>query len=208
MGDIKEHKKAREVYEQAKSAGQKAASSIRSGRTPSPIRSSISGRAKPWSCRSNTRRPVRQSGNEFSLRVPLVVAPRFMPAPIVQTVDFTAGGQGWGQTADPVPDRDRISPGAGSRAEPPPVNPVAVTVHLQAGFPLAEVNRYHHAVTLSEEAGGRLIKLADGPGAGRSRLRAGLDAGRDQRAVGRAVSRADRRRRLPARLRDAARGRG
>ena len=32
--------------------------------------------------------PVHQSGDELSLRVPLVVAPRYNPAPVVQTVDF------------------------------------------------------------------------------------------------------------------------
>ncbi len=44
-------------------------------------------------------------GNEFSLRVPMVVAPRYNPAPIVQRVDFGDGG-GWG---------GQIRPGAGSR---------------------------------------------------------------------------------------------
>ena len=55
--------------------------------------------------------PVHQTGNEFSLRVPLVVAPRYNPAPIVQSVDFRPNGGGWGAAAtDPVPDRDRITP--------------------------------------------------------------------------------------------------
>ena len=55
--------------------------------------------------------PVRQSGEDFSLRVPLVVGPRYNRQPIVQTVDFQPNGSGWGQTQnDPVPDRDRIEP--------------------------------------------------------------------------------------------------
>ena len=54
----------------------------------------------------------------------------------MQTVDF-AGGQGWGRRIDRVPDRDRISPPVLDPRMRPPVNPVAVSVLLQAGFPLA-----------------------------------------------------------------------
>ena len=67
--------------------------------------------------------PVRQSGDEFSLRVPLVVAPRYNPAPIVQTVDIAGDGRGWGQVNDPVPDRDRITPPVLDPRSNPPVNP-------------------------------------------------------------------------------------
>src|SRR6185436_8529366 len=90
--------------------------------------------------------PVRQSGQEFSLRVPLVVAPRYSPAPIAQTVDFTAGENGWGKVADPVPDRDRITPSVLDPREHAPVNPTSISVRLQAGFPLGEVKSLHHAV--------------------------------------------------------------
>jgi Ca-activated chloride channel homolog len=163
VGDIKERKKAREVYEQAKSAGQKAG--LIEQERPNIFTNSVAniGPRETVVVQIEYQEPVRQSGNEFSLRVPLVVAPRFMPEPIVQTVDFTAGAQGWGQVADPVADRDRISPPVLDPRKQPPVNPVAITVHLQAGFPLAAVKSHHHAVTVSDEAGGRLIKLADGP---------------------------------------------
>ena len=162
VGDIKERKKAREVYEQAKSAGQKAG--LIEQERPNIFTNSVAniGPREAVVVQIEYQEPVRQSGNEFSLRVPLVVAPRYLPEPIVQTVDF-AGGQGWGQVADPVPDRDRISAPVLDPRKQPPVNPVAITVHLQAGFPLAAVKSHHHAVTVSEEAGGRLIKLADGP---------------------------------------------
>ena len=53
---------------------------------------------------------------------------------------------GWGQTADPVPDRDRIEPPVLDPRKHAPVNPVQITVRLQAGFPLAEVKSHHHQV--------------------------------------------------------------
>ena len=108
--------------------------------------------------------PVQQSGNEFSLRVPMVVGPRYNPTPVVQSVDLRADGGGWGATStDPVPDRDRISPPVLDPAQNGPVNPTSVTVHLQAGFPLGEVKSHHHAVTIeSPDNATRIIRLAEG----------------------------------------------
>ena len=164
VGDIDERKKARETYEQAKSAGQKA--SLVEQERPNIFTNSVAniGPRETVVVQIEYQEPVRQSGNEFSLRVPLVVAPRYMPAPILQTVDLRADGQGWGQTTDPVPDRDRIAPPVLDPRWNIPVNPVAVTVRLSAGFPLAEVKSHHHAVTTeTTEADTRVIKLADGP---------------------------------------------
>jgi Ca-activated chloride channel family protein len=109
--------------------------------------------------------PVQQSGNEFSLRVPMVVGPRYNPAPVVQSVDFRSDGGGWGATkSDPVPDRDRVSPPVLDPALNAPANPTSITVHLQAGFPLGEVKSHHHAIkTESPDNNTRIIKLAEGP---------------------------------------------
>ena len=82
--------------------------------------------------------------------MPLVVAPRYNPTPVVQTVDFAPGEQGWGRAADPVPDRERIAPPVLDPRESAPVNPVAITVRLQAGFPLAEVKSQHHEVRIDD----------------------------------------------------------
>ena len=82
--------------------------------------------------------PVHQSGNEFSPRVPMVVGPRYNPAPVVQSVDLRNDGSGRGTTtSDPVPDRERISPPMLDPARNAPVNPPNITVRLQAGFPLS-----------------------------------------------------------------------
>src|SRR5207302_4798988 len=106
--------------------------------------------------------PVHQSGNVFSLRIPLVVAPRYNPAPVVQTVELDTRSGGWGQISDPVPDRDRIEPPALDPRKNPPVNPVAITVRLQAGFPLGEVKSHHHTVDIEESgADTRIIRLSD-----------------------------------------------
>jgi Ca-activated chloride channel family protein len=107
--------------------------------------------------------PVQQTGNEFSLRLPMVVGPRYNPAPVVQSVDFRPDGGGWGASrSDPVPNRDRISPEVLDPALNPPVNPTSITVRLQAGFPLGEVKSHHHAIkTESPDGSTRIIKLAE-----------------------------------------------
>jgi Ca-activated chloride channel homolog len=172
VADVKERKIAREVYERAKSTGQKAG--LMEQERPNIFTNSVAniGPRESVVVQIEYQDAVRQSGDEFSLRVPLVVAPRYLPAPIVQGVELAAGGQGWGrvadqvteQASDPVLDRDRISPPVLDPRKHAPVNPVALTVRLQPGFPLAEVKSRHHAVTSeSVEPGVRIIKLADGP---------------------------------------------
>src|SRR5262245_22305957 len=136
VGDVKDRASARDAYEQAKSAGQKA--SLIEQERPNIFTNSVAniGPHETVVVQIEYQEPVRQSGNEFSLRVPLVVAPRYIPAPIVQTVDF-GGAQGWGRVADdPVPDRDRITPPVLDPRQNAPVNPVAITIRLQPGFPL------------------------------------------------------------------------
>ena len=66
-------------------------------------------------------------------------------------------------STDPVPDRNRISPPVLDPAEHGPVNPTAITVRLQAGFPLGEVKSHHHQVKIeSPDDGTRVIRLAEG----------------------------------------------
>jgi Ca-activated chloride channel family protein len=165
VGEIKERQQARIIYEQARASGQKAALTEQ-GR-PNIFTNSVAniGPGETVLVQIEYQEPVRQSGNEFSLRVPMVVGPRYNPAPLVQSVDLRADGGGWGATkTDPVPDRDRISPRVLDPVENAPVNPTAITVRLQAGFPLSEVKSHHHQVKIeSPDNTTRVIKLAEGP---------------------------------------------
>src|ERR1700690_696144 len=140
VGRIEERQQARVIYEQARASGQKAA--LTEQERPNIFTNSLAniGPGETVLVQIEYQEPVHQSGNEFSLRVPLVVGPRYNPAPLVQSVDLRADGGGWGSaTSDPVPDRDRISPPVLDPAQHAPVNPVTITVHLNAGFPLGEM---------------------------------------------------------------------
>src|SRR5258708_2605456 len=164
VGEIKERQQARAVYEQARHNGQKAA--LTEQERPNIFTNSVAniGPGETVLVQIEYQEPVQQSGNEFSLRVPMVVAPRYNPAPVVQSVDFRSDGGGWGAVkSDPVPDRERISSEVLNPATHAPVNPTTITVHLQAGFPLGEVKSHHHPFkTEKADASTSIIRLAEG----------------------------------------------
>jgi Ca-activated chloride channel homolog len=158
VGEIKERLEAKAIYENAKREGRKA--TLIEQERPNIFTNSVAniGPGETVVVQIEYQQPVHRSGNVSSLRVPLVVAPRYNPAPVVQTVDF--GGRGWGQVSDPVPDRDRITAPVLDPRVDPPTNPVAITVHLNAGFPLGDVRSHHHAVKIDAPADdARVIRL-------------------------------------------------
>src|SRR5436190_7823395 len=131
IGEIKERQQARVIYEQAKQSGQKAA--LTEQERPNIFTNSVAniGPGESVLVQIEYQEPVHQAGDEFSLRVPMVVGPRYNPAPIAQTVDLREQNGGWAQaTNDPVPDRDRITPPLLDPSQSPLVNPTAVTVRL------------------------------------------------------------------------------
>ena len=164
VGDIKERQQARVIYEQARRAGQKAA--LTEQERPNIFTNSVAniGPGETVLVQIEYQEPVHKSGNDYSLRVPLVVGPRYNPTPIVQNVEFRKDGSGWGATtSDPVPNRDRISPQVLDPATNAPINPTSITVRLQAGFPLGEVKSHHHNVKVeSPDSATRVVTLADG----------------------------------------------
>jgi Ca-activated chloride channel homolog len=160
VGDVKERSAAKIEYEEAKANGQKAA--LIEQERPNIFTNSVAniGPGETVVVQIEYQEPVHQSGNQFSLRIPLVVAPRYDPAPVVQTVDLDA--RGWGTASDPVPDRERIEPPVLDPRVNAPVNPVAIRINLQAGFSLGEVKSEHHAVKMEAPAeDARIITLDD-----------------------------------------------
>ncbi|TFV77106.1 marine proteobacterial sortase target protein [Bradyrhizobium frederickii] len=164
VGDIKERQQARLIYEEARRAGQRAA--LTEQERPNIFTNSVAniGPGETVLVQIEYQEPVHQSGKEYSLRLPLVIGPRYNPAPIVQSVDFRKDGSGWGATtSDPVTDRDRISPPVLDPAKTAPVNPTSITVRLKAGFALGEVKSHHHNVKIeSPDSTTRIVTLADG----------------------------------------------
>jgi Ca-activated chloride channel homolog len=164
VGDIRERQQARAVYEEAKRNGQRAA--LTEQERPNIFTNTVAniGPGETVLVQIEYQEPVHQSGDQFSLRIPMVVGPRYNLAPLVQSVDLRAGDNGWGAAAsDPVPDRDRISPPVLDPSDHAPVNPTSISIRLQAGFPLGEVKSHFHNVKIdSPDSMTRVITLADG----------------------------------------------
>ncbi len=161
-GIIKPRQEARQIYEQAKREGRKAA--LLEQERANIFTNSVAniGPGETVIVQIEYQEAVHQSGGEFSLRFPMVVAPRFNPKPIVQNVDFS-NGTGWGQTTDPVPDRDKIEPPVLDPKIYGKINPIALNVRLAAGFRLGEVVSHHHAIVEREEdRQTRVLTLAKG----------------------------------------------
>ncbi|GLH81530.1 marine proteobacterial sortase target protein [Bradyrhizobium sp. SSBR45G] len=164
VGDIKPRQQAKVIYEQAKREGKTAA--LTEQERPNIFTNSLAniGPGETVLVQIEYQQQVSQEAGAFSLRVPLVVAPRYNPKPIVQSVDLRPDSNGWGAASnDPVPDRDRISSEVLDPAKSDPVNPTKITVRLQAGFIIGEVKSHHHQVTVdSPDTKTRIVTLAEG----------------------------------------------
>jgi Ca-activated chloride channel family protein len=144
-GEIKGREEAKQAYEAAKDAGQKA--SLVEQERPNIFTNSVAniGPHETIVVRIEYQETVKQDGSVYSLRFPLVVAPRYNPAGGgVTTVDF--GGKP--APVDPVPNRDRITPPVLDPAKAPKINPVSIKVTLNAGFVLGDVRSSFHQIAL------------------------------------------------------------
>lgn len=164
VADVKERQEAKRVYEEAKADGKTAA--LVEQERPNLFTNSVAniGPGETIVVQMEYQAPATQVEQRMSLRIPLVVAPRYMPTPVLQTVSMDDRGWGVTQTGanDPVPDRDRVSPPVNDPRKVAPTNPVTITVRLNAGFTLGEVASSTHRLkeqVLNDES--RFVALDD-----------------------------------------------
>jgi len=158
-GEIKPKVEARQIYEEARDAGQRA-SLIEQDR-PNLFTNSVAniGPGETIVIQIEYQETIRQSNSTFSLRFPMVVAPRYNPQPtVVHTVDMN--NNGWG-VVDPVPDRDRIEPPV-QHPDEGPINPVTLTLSLDAGFEIDRIVSHHHDVRIERGERNATLTLKDG----------------------------------------------
>ncbi|KDA03178.1 marine proteobacterial sortase target protein [Hyphomonas oceanitis] len=139
-GMIEEKKKAKAIYEQAKSEGKKTA--LLEQERPNLFTNSVAniGPGETIIVQIEYQETVHLTDDTFSLRFPMTVAPRYMPAPEILTAAL--GEEGWA-VVDPVPDRDRISPPV-LNPELGNANPLTLNVSLDAGFPVGKLESTYH----------------------------------------------------------------
>ncbi|WP_162918832.1 marine proteobacterial sortase target protein [Taklimakanibacter deserti] len=150
MGDIKERREAKQIYEEAKAKGQKVA--LLDQERPNIFTNQVAniGPNETIVIQIEYQEAIRQSGGLFALRVPTVVAPRYVPDPrivVSENAQFYT-------VKDSVLDRDRIMPPVLDPRKSAPVNPLTLTVHLNPGFALGDVQSSFHDVTAEALANG------------------------------------------------------
>ncbi len=164
VADIKEKQAARAIYEKARKEGKKA--SLVEQQRPNVFTNAVAniGPHEKIVVQIEYQQSVRLADGRFSLRVPLVVAPRYSPqdaSPITQQADLKAG---WGQS------QQRPSREVGDKSVSAPLmapggdrtNPVTLKVNLNAGFPLDDVKSLYHAVKIDKVSDAERRIVLDG----------------------------------------------
>ena len=147
VADIKERQAARRDYEAAKAAGKAAA--LTEQQRPNLFTNAVAniGPGETVLVQIEYQQPIRPSSGTYSVRLPLVAAPRYSPAPPIVDLASERGAVG---AADPVPDRDRIVAPVLDPSVNAPVNPLTLTIRLHAGFPVGALSSDTHAIHVEE----------------------------------------------------------
>ncbi len=159
VGDVKEKQEAKLIYEEAKAQGQKAA--LLEQERPNLFTNNVAniGPHETIVIQMEYQEAVAQSGSTASLRVPLVMAPKYNPAPEAVLSD----GNELVVLRDPVADRERIEPPVLDPRDSPPVNSVSMTIHLNPGYVLGGISSPYHSISIKDEAAAqKTITLKDG----------------------------------------------
>ena len=144
VGEVKEKQEAKVIYETAKNNGEAAA--LLEQERPNMFTNSVAniGPHEKVVVQIEYQETLRQSSGTYTLRLPLVVAPRYNPQTIVQTVDFGTKGLGTTKTQAPTP--PVLDPALNA-----PGNPVSITVKLDAGFALGDVKSAFHKIDIADK---------------------------------------------------------
>ena len=150
-GQIKEKQEARQIYEEARADGRRA--SLVEQQRPNVFTNSVAniGPQETIVVQIEYQQTVRQDGDAFSLRFPMVVAPRYVPKSATpQLVDFKPGEGGWGEILPPREPLDLEQPPV-LHPDMGQINPVSLAISLDAGFALGTVESAHHEISLSRD---------------------------------------------------------
>ena len=157
-GKIKPRKKAKQIYQEAKSSGKKA--SLIEQERPNIFTTSVANIAPGETIRIEIQyqHNVIYDSGEFHLRFPMVVAPRYIPGKQIVS-GFT--GSGWASNTEAVNDAERITPPVPKNDELLE-NPVHISIRLSPGFELAQVHSPYHDIDIHQEQSDYLVRLSSG----------------------------------------------
>ena len=146
-GQIKEKRQAKKIYNEAKKSGKKA--SLLEQERPNIFTTSVANIAPKESIviEIEYQQIISYDNGNFSLRFPLVVAPRYIPGNI-QVQGFS--GTGWANNTEQVADAARISPPV-IHPDKGTINPVSIHLQLHSGFEVDYIKSPYHAIDVSKK---------------------------------------------------------
>ncbi len=152
VAQIREKQQARQLYEQAKREGRRAA--LTEQERPNLFTQSIAniGPGEVVTIELHYHETVSYADNTFRWRLPTTLTPRYIPGvPQLDGTQDTEPLNGWSLPTDQVPDAHRITPFMDIRGGHGPGgarNPIRIQLRLDAGLPLADVRGSYHQLRL------------------------------------------------------------
>ncbi len=156
-GVIKERAEARRLYTAAKNTGRRA--SLVEQQRPNIFTTAVAnlGPGEEITVAIEFQERLAFHDGQFTLRLPLVVGPRYIPGR-AHPVNF-AGGTGWAQDTNLVPDASKITPPLREPAAGKG-NPVTLQVAIAAGFDIGRIASPGHDITVERpDAGQAVVRL-------------------------------------------------
>jgi Ca-activated chloride channel family protein len=161
-GEIREREQARQVYNAARSSG-RGASLVEQQRAN--IFTAAVANIPPGEVVDvvlEYQHKVEWNDDAFSLRFPMVVAPRYVPGHPAGTEPVRAADTGWVSATDQVPDAALISPPVAVNAGDT-LNRLSLAVDLRVGLDLADLDSLYHPVKTERIAYGHYRLMLDDP---------------------------------------------
>ncbi len=157
-GEIREREQAQRVYNNAKHTGQRA--SLIEQERPNVFTASVANIApkSEIAVEIGYQQRLRVADGLIGLRFPSVVGPRFIPG---NRAVAGTGGTGWAVNTDLVPDAERITPPVRHPATGA-ANPLAITVNLDPGMPVAMLRSPSHRIDAADAGAGRFEITLEG----------------------------------------------
>ncbi|HEX6377049.1 MAG TPA: marine proteobacterial sortase target protein [Allosphingosinicella sp.] len=148
VGEIRRRADAARLYEEAKAKGQKAA--LVEEERPNMFVNKVANVAPGETVliEIQYQSPIVHRGGDYSLRLPLVVGPRYVPP---HTVTGKAAAADAAAVSAPL-----LDPRHGR------INPVSVEIRLRPGFPVANLVSPSHPIAVAADGEARIVTLAAG----------------------------------------------
>ncbi len=160
-GRIKERAEAKTVYDQAKREGKRTG--LVEQERPNLFTTSVAniGPGEHVTIELEYQDTVRYENEQFQLRFPMAVGPRYIPGVPVIVEEQGPRGSGTSPDTDRVPDASRITPPIQS-PEDGAINLLSLSLSLNPGVPLAKVESpFHPIITIQDQDGGYQIGLRE-----------------------------------------------